>query len=144
MTAMLFVNLPVADVGRSRRFFVSLGLNVDEMLSDSGTACLRVNPHALVLLHDSRRFGTYAVTRVADLAPGREVVMAISAGSREQVDDWVDRALGQGGTRLRAPLDLGAMYARTFRDLDGHAWEVVWMNPLGVVTDGGGVRPGEG
>lgn len=69
--------------------------------------------------------------------------MAISAGSRRQVDDWVNRALDQRGTWLRAPLDLGTIYSRTFRDPDGHAWEVVWMNPPGVVT-ADAAQPGEG
>ncbi|MFE0748701.1 VOC family protein [Gordonia sp. NPDC058843] len=129
MTSMLFVNLPVVDVARSRRFFGSLGFHFDEIFCDAGSACMMINDSAMVVLMQRRRFAGYAAGTVADPARGRESLLAISADSRAHADRLADAALGCGGSELRAAEDLGFMYCRSFCDPDGHAWEIVWMDP---------------
>lgn len=128
-TMMMFVNLPVADVVRSRDFFTRLGFVFDPLFCDAGTLCMTINAHCRVMLHRAGRFAGYAASAVADPTQGREAVVALAASSREVVDQLADTALRCGGTTLRAPEELGFLYCRTFCDPDGHAWEVVWMNP---------------
>lgn len=130
----MFVNLAVTDVARSRAFFARLGFRFDEMLCDSGTACMRVNAHTMVVLQVRRRFVGYAASDVADVTTAREVVVTVSASSRAEVDRRTEAALRSGGTSLREPVDLDDIYARSFCDLDGHAWDLVWM-------DGSRIRP---
>ncbi|MGW5522075.1 VOC family protein [Gordonia sp. NPDC003950] len=128
MEPMLFVNLPVVDVARSRAFFGRLGFSFDALFCDQHTACMRVNRQTMVVLHARGRFAGYAATPICDPGQARETVVAFSAPTRRDVDDYVDGALAGGGTVLREPEDLGFMYSRSFCDLDGHAWEVVWMD----------------
>lgn len=130
---MMFVNLPVADVARSRDFFVQLGFRFDPLFCDSGTLCMTVNDGCRVMLHRATRFAGYAAATVADPAHGRETVVAVSASSRAEVDQRTDAALALGATPLRDPEDLGFAYCRSFSDLDGHAWEVVWMDPAALL-----------
>lgn len=132
MTPMLFVNLPVVDVARSRRFFGSLGFHFDEIFCDAGSACMKINDSAMVVLMQRRRFAGYAATAVADPLQGRESLLAISADSRAHADRLAEAALGCGGRELRAAEDLGFMYCRSFCDPDGHAWEIVWMDPAQI------------
>ncbi|MBD0860562.1 glyoxalase [Gordonia sp. zg691] len=136
MTPMLFINLPVADVSRSRRFFGVLGFRFDEMFCDDGAACMIVNDSAVVVLMQRRRFAGYAAGNVAEPTRGRESLLAFSADSRAQTDRLADAALASGGSALRNAEDLGFMYCRSFCDPDGHAWEVVWMDPSQIPQDG--------
>ncbi len=129
MAPMLFVNLPVADVARSRRFFGALGFRFDEMFCDPATVCMPINDTAMVILMQRRRFEGFAAMRIADPARGREALVSFSADSREHADRLVGTALTAGGTPLREPEDFGFMYCHSFCDPDGHAWEVVWMDP---------------
>lgn len=129
---MLFVNLPVADVARSRAFFSSLGFRFDALFCDHATVCFEVNDSCRVVLHRAERFAGYAAGMVADPRRAREAVVAVSADSRADVDRCADAALANGGTNLRVAEDLGFMYCRSFCDPDGHAWEVVWMDPTQI------------
>ncbi|GAA3704657.1 VOC family protein [Gordonia hankookensis] len=135
MSTMLFVNLPVADVARSRAFFTCLGFRFDAMFCDQGTVCMEINDCSRVVLHAAQRFAGYAAGAVADPYVGRESLVAVSAGSRSEVDRCADAALTHGGSALRDPEDLGFMYCRSFCDLDGHAWEVVWMDASQIPAD---------
>ncbi|MDL9935186.1 glyoxalase [Gordonia sp. ABSL1-1] len=135
MAPMLFISLPVEDPARSRRFFRGLGLRFDDMVGDAGTACLIINDAAMVMLHRRGRFEGYAAGPMAPPGSGRETMLAISATSRAEVDGFADAALACGGSALRMPNDLGFMYSRSFCDPDGHAWEVVWLDPDAVRAD---------
>ncbi|AZG46398.1 VOC family protein [Gordonia insulae] len=135
MSTMLFVNLPVADVARSRAFYTSLGFRFDPMFCDQGTLCMEVNEGCRVVLHRTQRFAGYAASAVADPHTAREALVAVSASSRAEVDRYADAALEHGGSHLRDPEDLGFMYCRSFCDLDGHAWEVLWMDPSQIPQD---------
>ncbi|NDK88612.1 glyoxalase [Gordonia desulfuricans] len=134
MSPTLFVNLAVAEISRTRGFFEGLGFVFDEMFSDGSTLCMPVTPNAVVMMHRSHRFAGYSAGPVPDPAVGRETVLAISVPARSDVDRRLDAALHCGATVLRPPTDLGFLYARTFCDLDGHAWEVVWTDPRRPAT----------
>ncbi len=134
MSTMVFVNLPVADVARSRAFFTCLGFRFDALFCDEGTVCFAVNDGCRVVLHRAQRFAGYAAGALADPRYGRETVVAVSATSRAEVNRYADAALAHGGTHLRAAEDLGFLYCRSFCDPDGHAWEVLWMDPAQIAA----------
>lgn len=128
---MLLVNLPVADVATTRAFFTAVGFSFDVLFCDAGTLCMEVDG-AKVMFHDRHRFAGYAACPTPHIVGAREAVLAVSARSRGEVDDRADLAFEHGAGALREPEDLGFMYCRSFCDPDGHAWEIVWMNPAEI------------
>lgn len=132
MARMLFVNLPVLDIERSVGFFTRLGFEFDPRFTDERATCMVVGGQAFVMLLVRPFFASFTSKDVADAEASTEVVLAVSAGSREDVDVLVDRALELGGTFSNEPTDEGDMYGRSFFDLDGHAWEVMWMDPAAL------------
>jgi len=130
MSRLFFLNLPVADLPASRRFFGALGFEFDERFCDEGAACMVVSDKAFVMLLTRERFGQFVTKPIAD--PGREtgLTVAISAQSREEVDSFVEQALEAGASPGKDPMDFGFMYQRSFHDPDGHLWEVMWMDPV--------------
>ena len=129
MSRMIFVNLPVQDLNRSVAFFRGLGFTFDERFTDGNATCMVVSDQACVMLLVRRFFATFTTKDVADAAASTEAILALSARSREEVDTLVDRALELGGAVAQQPSDEGYMYGRSFYDPDGHAWEVMWMDP---------------
>jgi predicted lactoylglutathione lyase len=127
---MIFVNLPVADLAASVGFFSSLGFEFNDQFTDEHATCMVLNEQACVMLLAEPFFATFTTTPVTDATAGTEAVLAVTAESREEVDALVDRALQQGGTPALPASDEGFMYGRSFYDLDGHAWEVMWMDPV--------------
>ena len=124
---LLFVSLPVADLARSRAFFTQLGYPLDEDFCDEQALCVRLGPTICAMLLRQDVFARFHDRPAA--APGAvETLLCLSAGSRQAVDALVDRAVLAGGTDVRRE-DLGTVYGRSFGDLDGHVWEVVWMDP---------------
>ena len=132
MSRMIFVNLPVQDLDASVDFFTRLGFRFNQQFTDENATCLVVSDQACVMLLVRRFFGTFTTKDVADASSTTEVVLAVSAESREEVDTLVDQALALGGSPTTDPQDEGFMYGRSFYDLDGHAWEVIWMDPASV------------
>jgi predicted lactoylglutathione lyase len=131
MSRMLFVNLPVDDLVRSVGFFGSLGFAFNEHFTDDNTACMVVSDQTCVMLLSRPFFATFTTKPVADATVSTQSIVALSAHSRDDVDTLVDTAIAQGGEPAMAPADEGNMYGRSFYDLDGHAWEVIWMEPAG-------------
>ena len=129
MPRMLFVNLPVQDLTKSVAFFTSLGFEFNEQFTDDKAACMVVSDQACVMLLARPFFSTFTAKDVADTTTTTEVILAVSAGSRAEVDTLVDQALALGGGAGKEPSDDGFMYGRSFFDLDGHAWEVMSMEP---------------
>jgi predicted lactoylglutathione lyase len=129
MARMLFVNLPVLDIERSVDFFTRLGFEFDKRFSDQRATCMVVGAQAFVMLLVRPFFASFTSKAVADAGTSTEAVLSVSASSREGVDLLVDRALELGGTFSNPPTDEGYLYGRSFFDLDGHAWEVMWMDP---------------
>ena len=88
-----------------------------------------VSDEAFVMLLVENRFQDFTKKELADARTQTEAILALSAESREQVDELADRALEVGGSPANDPIDMGFMYGRSFQDLDGHIWELIWMDP---------------
>lgn len=124
---LIFVNLPVADLARSRAFFGRLGYAFEEDFCDGDALCVRLGPTIFAMLLHQDFFASFHDRATAP--PGTvETTLCLSADSREDVDTLVERAVLAGGQGLRTQ-DLGFMYGRSWSDPDGHVWEVVWMDP---------------
>jgi predicted lactoylglutathione lyase len=132
MSRMMFVNLPVADLGRSEAFFRGLGFEFNEQFTDENATCMVVSDQAFVMLLVERFFTSFTRKVLTDARTHTETILSVSATSRDEVDRLTDTALALGATPANDPQDHGFMYGRSFHDLDGHAWEVLWMDPATV------------
>jgi predicted lactoylglutathione lyase len=129
MSMQTFINLPVKDLTKSTKFFTQLGFSFDEQFTDENATRMIVSDETSVMLAVEPFFkGFIAPQDIADTSKNREVIVGLSAESREQVDDLTDRALAAGGQALGDPEDQGFMYMRGFCDLDGHQWSFIYMD----------------
>jgi len=130
MSRMIFVNLPVMDLPRSRAFVEALGAVNEPKFTDETAACMTFSDNIHVMLLTREKFSQFTPRPIADANAGSEVLLALSADSRESVDSTVERAVTAGGTADPAPKqDYGVMYGRSVADPDGHIWEIMWMDP---------------
>ncbi|BAY00018.1 putative glyoxalase/bleomycin resistance protein/ dioxygenase [Mycobacteroides stephanolepidis] len=129
MSRMLFVNLPIANAAASRKFFDHLGFSFNDQFCDENMLCMVINEQSWVMMLEEDRFRGFIADDIADTSKNREVLLCVSADSREGVDELTDAALAAGGVDWMPAQELGFMYGRSFRDLDGHVWEVSWMDP---------------
>jgi uncharacterized protein len=130
MSRLLFLNLPVADLGASREFFGRLGFEFDERFCDDGAACMVVSEQAYVMLLQRNRFAEFVTKPVAEADQATALTVAVSAEDRAAVDSFAEAALAAGASPAKDAQDYGFMYGRSFHDLDGHLWEVMWMDPV--------------
>jgi uncharacterized protein len=129
MSKLIFVNLPVADLERATAFYQAIGAQKNEQFCDGTASCMVFSEtiHAMLLTHD--KFRQFTPKRIANARETSEVLICLSADSREAVDAMIERARSAGGAIDPAPQqDHGFMYGRSFEDPDGHIWEVVWMD----------------
>jgi predicted lactoylglutathione lyase len=127
----IFVNLPVKDLPASRKFFDALGYSFNPDFSNDKGACMVVSENIYVMLLTEPFFATFTRKTVADAKQSTEVLICLSAASRAAVDALVEKAWKAGGTVTSEPQDHGFMYGHGFADLDGHQWEVMYMEPGG-------------
>jgi hypothetical protein len=132
MSRLLFLSLPVADLAAGRAFFGALGFGFDEKFCDQGAACMVVSEQAYVMLLQRDRFAEFVTKPVADADEATALTACVSAASRAEVDSLAAAAAAAGATAAKDPQDYGFMYQRSFHDLDGHLWEVAWMDPVAV------------
>ena len=126
---MIFVNLPVSNLTASRRFLESIGAVNEPKFTDETAAMMRFSEAINVMLLTRDKFATFTPREVADATAASEVLIALSAESREAVDAVVDAAVAAGGSADPGPKqDYGVMYGRSVADPDGHIWEFVWMD----------------
>lgn len=126
----IFVNLPVRDLTRAKVFWSGLGYVFDPQFTDENAACLVISDSIYVMLLTTEFFANFAPGKaIVDASRAVEAIFALSAETRGEVDALVDGALAAGATEPREPMDHGFMYQRSFDDLEGHQWEVVWMEP---------------
>jgi predicted lactoylglutathione lyase len=125
----IFVNLPVRDLKRSMDFFAKLGFRFDPQFTDEQAACMVVSDEAFVMLLVEQRFRDFTGKPISNATRSTEAILAVSAGSRTEVDELVKAAIAAGGAHALAPMDHGFMYGWSFYDPDGHHWEVMWMDP---------------
>ena len=128
----LFVNIAVSDVQRSIRFFEALGFSFNPQFTDATGTCMLVGEDAYFMLLDRERFAGFAKRPVGDPRAETNALYALGVNSREEVDAMVQQAVAAGGTHAADPQDHGFMYGWSFYDLDGHHWEVFWMDPAAV------------
>jgi predicted lactoylglutathione lyase len=129
---MIFVNLPVHDLKKSMEFFSALGFGFNPQFTDEKAACMIISDQAFVMLLVEEFFRTFTKRDACDTSKCTEALMALSCESRAEVDELLRRVIDAGGTPAMDPQDLGFMYNRSFYDLDGHHWEVLWMDPAAV------------
>jgi hypothetical protein len=135
MATQIFVNLPVKSLDRSVAFFERLGFAFDPRFTDDSCACMVINEGAsYAMLITRERFADFATKPIADARATTEALICLSADSRDGVDEFADSALAAGGAPAKDAMDHGFMYARSFQDLDGHHWEVMWMDQAAVET----------
>jgi len=125
----IFVNLAVRDLKRAKEFFSALGFSFNPKLTDDNAACMIVSDEAFVMLLTQPFFKTFTTRDVCDTSRYTEGLLALSCESRAEVDEMVKKALAAGGQHAMEPQDHGFMYGWSFYDLDGHHWEVFWMDP---------------
>jgi len=130
MSTQIFVNLPVKDLDKSVAFFTALGYTFNPQFTDKNATCMIVSEdHIYVMLLVESFFKTFTPKPIADANKTTEVLVCLSCDSREAVDAMVEKALSAGGSTPNPPQDHGFMYQHGYQDLDGHLWELVYMDP---------------
>ena len=125
---MIFVNLPVKDLDASKEFFGKLGFEFDPKFTDETASCMVVSENIFVMLLTEDRFRDFITDDIADTSTATEVLTALSAESREEVDELLEKALAAGARPWRPKMEQGPMYGASFQDLDGHVWELIHMD----------------
>jgi hypothetical protein len=129
LAKLIFVNLPVSDLARSNAFYQAIGAVKNEQFSDNTASCMVFSDtiHAMLLTHDKYRH--FTTKKIADARTTSEVLICLSADSRQDVDVMIGKAKAAGSNLDPTPQqDFGFMYGRSFEDPDGHIWEVMWMD----------------
>ncbi len=129
MSTKIFVNLPVQNLQQSIPFFEGLGYSFNQQFTDDTAACMVIGSDIYVMLLTHKKFSEFTKKQIVDARAATEVLVCLSAESRNAVDELVGRALQHGGAETRPLQDYGFMYGRSFEDLDGHIWEIIWMDP---------------
>jgi predicted lactoylglutathione lyase len=125
---MIFVNLSVRDLEKSKGFFSKLGFEFNPQFTDDNAACMVISEQASVMLLVEKHFKTFTKKEICDTSKHSEGLFALSCTSKEEVDELVSKAIAAGGKPAMDKQDLGFLYGGSFYDLDGHHWEVVWMD----------------
>jgi predicted lactoylglutathione lyase len=128
MFRQIFVNLPIKDMARSQAFFKALGLSFNQQFTNEQGACLEIGDNIYAMLLVEPFFQGFTKLPISDAKKATEVLIALSCDSRADVDATVAKAVAAGATTPNAPQDHGFMYQHGFADLDGHQWEVFWMD----------------
>jgi uncharacterized protein len=131
MISSVFINLPVKDLDKSKAFFGALGVAFNPQFTDEKAACMVIGENMYSMLLTEPFFQFFTKLPIADAHKRTEMLVALSVGSRSVVDMVLEKALAAGATEAREAQDHGFMYGRAFHDLDGHIWEIVWMDMSG-------------
>jgi predicted lactoylglutathione lyase len=132
MATKIFVNLPVKDLNKSIAFFTKLDFKFNPQFTDEKATCMIVGEDIFVMLLAEDFFKTFTKKEISDATTSTEVILTLSADSREKVEELVNKAVAAGGTTPNEAQDHGWMYGYGFQDLDGHLWEIMYMDPSGM------------
>jgi uncharacterized protein len=132
MARKIFVNLPVKDLKKSIEFFTKLDFTFNAQFTDETAACMMVGEDIFVMLLTHDKFKIFTPKEICDATKSTEVLVCLSAESRENVNAMVGKAVAAGGTTYNEPQDHGFMYGHGFQDLDGHIWELIYMEPSAI------------
>jgi len=127
MATKIFVNLPVKDLKRSMEFFTKLGYKFNPQFTDETAACMVISEDIYVMLLTHPKFKEFTPKAICDSTKSTEVLVCLSYESRDKVNDMVRKAVAAGGTTYTESKDYGFMYQHGFQDLDGHIWELIYM-----------------
>ncbi|MFI9175268.1 VOC family protein [Streptomyces lincolnensis] len=133
---MIFVSLPVTDLEASKKFYAALGFTPNAQYSDENTATFQITDAIVAMLHTRQRYSEFTKKEISDATNTSQMLLGLSAETRAEVDDVVEKAFAAGATPAAETQDHGFMYNRSFDDLDGHTWEVVWMDPAADQAQG--------
>lgn len=128
---MTFINLPVKDLKKSMSFFEQIGFSFNMQFTDDNAACMVINDHTFSMLLTEAHFKNFTSKEIVDATRQTESLISLAVESREQVDAIVEKAIAAGGSLASDPRDYGFMYQVGFQDLDGHIWEVFYMEQGG-------------
>lgn len=128
MATKVFINLPVRNLDKSMDFFNNLGFTFNRQFTDEKAACMAVSDNIFVMLLTNSHFQTFTGKEICDATKVTEVLIALDTGSRDEVKEMVRKAQASGGHIYADPQDHGWMYQHSFADLDGHQWEIVYMD----------------
>lgn len=129
MSRQIYVNLPIKNMDRSKAFFAALGFTFNPQFSNEQGACMVIAPNISAMLLVEPFFQTFTQKPIANAHETTEVLLCLSCESRAEVDALVAKAVAAGGTAPNPTQDHGFMYGHGFNDLDGHVWELVYMDP---------------
>lgn len=132
MARKIFVNLPVNDLKKTMAFFSALGFEYNPQFCDDNAACMIISDEAFAMLLTRPFFAGFTENAICDTATHTEALIALSCESRAEVDELVAKAIAAGGRYAMKAQDHGFMYGWSFYDLDGHHWELVWMDPAAL------------
>jgi predicted lactoylglutathione lyase len=132
MASQIFLNLPVKNLDASVAFFTKMGYTFNAQFTNADATCMIVNEHIYVMLLVKPFFKTFVTKKIADAHKTVQMLVGLSFDSKDDVNKMVDAAIAVGAVEAREPLDHGFMYTRAFNDLDGHIWEMFWMDPSAV------------
>ena len=128
MINQIFVNLPVKDLNRTIDFFTKLGFSFNPQFTDENATCMIIGENIYAMLLVEKFFNTFTKKPISDATKNAEVILALSVDSRDRVDDIIRKAMEAGATESTDKQDHGWMYSNGFQDLDGHLWEVLYMD----------------
>lgn len=132
MATKIFVNLPVKNLNKSIEFFTKLGYTFNPQFTDDKATCMIISDHIYAMLLVEERFKDFTKKEIADASKTTEVIIALTADSREKVDEMINKAVNAGGTTPNPKQDYGWMYNHAFEDPDGHLWEIFWMDTSAI------------
>jgi predicted lactoylglutathione lyase len=128
MSRKIFINLPVKSLDASIAFFRALGFDFNQRFTDATATCMVVSDSIFVMLLTEEKFRAFTPKQICDTARSTEVLLCLSCDSQAEVDEMVRKAVAAGGTTYGEAKDHGFMYQHAFQDLDGHSWELVFMD----------------
>lgn len=131
----IFVNLPVKDLNKTVDFFTEIGFEFNPEFTDANATCMVISEHIFVMLLVEDWFKTFTKKEISDSSKSTEVIVALSVESKGKVDEIVNKALAAGGKESNEPIDHGFMYGWSFQDINGHLWEVMYMDESGAEQD---------
>ena len=135
MASKIFVNLPVKNLPKTVEFFSQLGFRFNQQFTDAAATCMVVTDDIFVMLLTEAKFKTFTPKEICDTAKYSEVLVCLALESRTRVEAMVRQAVAAGGATYNEPQDHGFMYGHGFQDLDGHIWELIYMDPSAIKKD---------
>jgi len=128
MSTKIFINLPVKDLNKSIDFFTKLGYTFDPQFTDENATCMIISDEIYAMLLVEKFFMSFTKKEICDTSKSAETILALSVNSRKEVDEMIRKAIKAGATTPNPPQDHGWMYGHGYQDLDGHLWEVFFMD----------------